>query len=80
MQQLLPQAMEPRKKLFILDHDETMCLFLRQHYKTEYDISFFTSAAACCGALKHTTPDFIVIDYHLENMTALDFMKPIKYI
>lgn len=67
--------MEPRKKLFILDDDEMMCLFLRQHYKTEYDISFFTSEAACSEALKHTTPDFIVIDYNLENMTGLDFYE-----
>lgn len=67
--------MEPLKKLFILDDDEMMCLFLDQHFNNDFDVSFFTSEDECSKALAVETPDFIIIDYNLEKMNGLDFYE-----
>lgn len=65
--------------IFIVD-DEPYCLQLLEQYLSNLgykNVSAFNNSADCLNQLTEE-PDFIFLDYNMDNLTGIDLLKKIK--
>ena len=67
------------QKIFIVD-DEPYCLHLLEQYLSNLgykEVHSFSNSADCLNRLTDE-PDFIFLDYNMDNLNGIDLLKKIK--
>ena len=65
-------------KVFLVEDDEDYAEFIKKSLRNKYQIYSFVTAEECLLTLKSTTPDVLILDYHLPGMTGIELFEQVK--
>jgi two-component system response regulator HydG len=67
------------RKILVIDDDNDMCLLLNRFLtRNGYEVATTNSGTAALGWLQKNTPDLILCDYRLDDMTGVTLLPKMK--
>ena len=70
---------EDKKKVFIVDDDESVCRALKYLLTTYgFEVKTFFSGQAFFGAVLHTTPGCLILDINMPGLDGWEIQKRLR--
>jgi len=67
------------RKILVIDDDNDMCLLLNRFLtRNGYQVSGVNTGAAALDWMKKNTPDLVLCDYRLDDITGMELLPKIK--
>ena len=66
-------------KILVIDDDNDMCLLLNRFLSRHgYEVAGINSGKAAIEWMKKSTPDLVLCDFRLEDMTGADLLNKVN--
>jgi len=69
---------EKKPKVVVVDDQASVCREVSEFLKNDYDVAAFKSGPDALAYLHNNTPDLIILDYYMPEMTGFETLLEIR--
>ncbi|MCL2247703.1 MAG: response regulator [Oscillospiraceae bacterium] len=71
-------SFEKKSKIVVVDDQVSVCREVTELLRREYDVAAFKSGEEVLAYLNSNTPDLIILDYYMPDMTGFETLLEIR--
>ena len=76
----MPHAEKPRRKILVVDDEQSIIDILQEHLATTYDVTSARDGKRALELVRATHPDLIFLDITMPGINGVDVLKAVKQL
>jgi len=80
MMPTMPHGEAPRRKILVVDDEQSIIDILQEHLATTYDVTSARDGKRALELVRATHPDLIFLDVAMPGINGVDVLKAVKQL
>jgi len=76
----MPHGEAPRRKILVVDDEQSIIDILQEHLATTYDVTSARDGKRALELVRATHPDLIFLDVAMPGINGVDVLKAVKQL